>query len=277
MTELQSKIIELRNQELSQREIAKRLNISRKAVQQCLYKFGYKGAVRRNQFDYTQETWKDIFERMYPSLEFIYNDGGIEGYNYVQCRYCGNVYKYTAQMMKPSHLSEGRCLNCNRLYSQHLAKEKREKELEQREREQQQRQNERWRRTKPIQLKMEVCLRCNALFIPKYKGMQYCSSVCSNRARYATHKDHRIKKLRNVIVDKNITLMALYQRDGGKCWLCGKACDYNADSNDNSYPSIDHVIPLSKGGKHSWENVKLAHRGCNSAKGSRLIVTETSR
>ena len=37
------------------------------------------------------------------------------------------------------------------------------------------------------------------------------------------------------------------------------------------YPSIDHVIPLSKGGTHSWDNVKLAHFSCNSAKGASLV------
>ena len=34
------------------------------------------------------------------------------------------------------------------------------------------------------------------------------------------------------------------------------------------YPTIDHVVPLVLGGKHSWTNVKLAHLSCNSAKGA---------
>jgi len=34
----------------------------------------------------------------------------------------------------------------------------------------------------------------------------------------------------------------------------------------NMYPSIDHVVPLSRGGLHEWGNVKLAHRICNSIK-----------
>ena len=37
------------------------------------------------------------------------------------------------------------------------------------------------------------------------------------------------------------------------------------------YPSIDHVIPLAKGGLHAWSNVKLAHKGCNEQKGDRII------
>ena len=34
----------------------------------------------------------------------------------------------------------------------------------------------------------------------------------------------------------------------------------------NYYPSIDHVIPLSKGGIDTWNNVRLSHRICNSLK-----------
>lgn len=34
-------------------------------------------------------------------------------------------------------------------------------------------------------------------------------------------------------------------------------------------PSVDHVKPLAKGGKHSWRNVVLAHRICNTLKSDR--------
>ena len=36
-----------------------------------------------------------------------------------------------------------------------------------------------------------------------------------------------------------------------------------------NYPSIDHIVPLSWGGLHSWANVQLAHHGCNTAKGAK--------
>jgi 5-methylcytosine-specific restriction endonuclease McrA len=56
--------------------------------------------------------------------------------------------------------------------------------------------------------------------------------------------------------------------------LCGEKCNWDdIEYKDGkakageSYPSIDHIIPLSKGGTQSWENVKLAHRHCNSIKG----------
>ena len=34
----------------------------------------------------------------------------------------------------------------------------------------------------------------------------------------------------------------------------------------DNYPSRDHVVPLAKGGTHTWDNVKLAHFRCNTLK-----------
>ena len=40
----------------------------------------------------------------------------------------------------------------------------------------------------------------------------------------------------------------------------------SARSRSKEAPSIDHIVPLSKGGEHSYANCALAHTGCNSAK-----------
>jgi 5-methylcytosine-specific restriction endonuclease McrA len=37
-------------------------------------------------------------------------------------------------------------------------------------------------------------------------------------------------------------------------------------------PTIDHLIPVSKGGADVPENVALAHRSCNCARGNRGAV-----
>lgn len=57
---------------------------------------------------------------------------------------------------------------------------------------------------------------------------------------------------------------SVFLRDGGECQYCGRAAE-----------NIDHVIPRSRGGRHTWDNVVAACRRCNTAKRDRL-VTETS-
>ena len=73
--------------------------------------------------------------------------------------------------------------------------------------------------------------------------------------------------------DSSINLEKLYNRDKGICALCGGYCDYNdfifiggTFIAGYTYPSIDHIKPLSKGGAHTWDNVQLAHKYCNSIK-----------
>ncbi|MEI7858548.1 MAG: HNH endonuclease [Acidimicrobiales bacterium] len=51
----------------------------------------------------------------------------------------------------------------------------------------------------------------------------------------------------------------VFARDGGKCQYCGLSAE-----------NLDHVIPRSKGGPHTWENVVAACRACNTHKEDRL-------
>lgn len=116
-----------------------------------------------------------------------------------------------------------------------------------------------------------TCKVCGKEFRTLNPAQVTCSKECGKRYSNA-RKQHRIPKAQ--LIDKDITLEALYRRDAGVCYLCGKLCDWD-DRHGNivgaNYPSIDHVIPIARGGLHSWGNVRLAHHGCNSAKGIDLI------
>ncbi len=54
----------------------------------------------------------------------------------------------------------------------------------------------------------------------------------------------------------------IYVRDGNRCQYCGHKFS-------SSELSLDHVIPLSRGGNSSWENVVCACLACNVRKGNR--------
>lgn len=51
----------------------------------------------------------------------------------------------------------------------------------------------------------------------------------------------------------------VFARDGGRCQYCGAAAE-----------NLDHIMPRSKGGPHTWENVVAACRRCNTRKEDRL-------
>ena len=57
-----------------------------------------------------------------------------------------------------------------------------------------------------------------------------------------------------------ITRRSVFARDGHRCQYCGAQAE-----------NIDHVVPKSRGGTHSWDNVVAACRRCNAAKEDRLL------
>ena len=76
----------------------------------------------------------------------------------------------------------------------------------------------------------------------------------------------------------NINLDDLIKRDKGVCYLCGGKVSKRRKGgigqswrSDRKYPTVDHVIPLSRNGTHTWDNVKLAHWSCNMNKGGRIL------
>jgi hypothetical protein len=62
----------------------------------------------------------------------------------------------------------------------------------------------------------------------------------------------------------------LAQRDGPACWLCGNNVDPSAPAGSPWAGSVDHVLPRARGGGSEPANLRLAHRSCNSRRGSRL-------
>jgi 5-methylcytosine-specific restriction endonuclease McrA len=63
-------------------------------------------------------------------------------------------------------------------------------------------------------------------------------------------------------VQRKISRRALFARDGWRCVYCGTA---------GGRLTLDHVVPRSRGGESSWENVVTSCAPCNHRKGSRTL------
>lgn len=59
-----------------------------------------------------------------------------------------------------------------------------------------------------------------------------------------------------------------YLADSGLCWLCGAEVPWSVAPNDPLAASRDHVVPRSAGGSGTRGSIRLAHRGCNAARGA---------
>ena len=53
----------------------------------------------------------------------------------------------------------------------------------------------------------------------------------------------------------------IYKRDGHKCQYCGSTKNL----------TIDHIIPRSRGGEDTWENLVVACMPCNTRKGDKFL------
>lgn len=73
----------------------------------------------------------------------------------------------------------------------------------------------------------------------------------------------------NARYDSKVTLKRLLKKQNGICQLCGRPVDVSDRAGlrmGNNYPTVDHIVPFSLGGSHTWDNVQLAHMICNSIK-----------
>ena len=61
------------------------------------------------------------------------------------------------------------------------------------------------------------------------------------------------------------TRSMIYKRDDNECQYCGSKTNL----------TIDHVIPRSRGGEDTWENLVTCCASCNSKKGN-LLLKETN-
>jgi hypothetical protein len=68
------------------------------------------------------------------------------------------------------------------------------------------------------------------------------------------------------------TWQQVEQRQGGKCWLCGKRTfpddrrrtPAGSEQFGATYPSVDYVVPLESGGTYQVANARVAHRHCQA-------------
>lgn len=69
----------------------------------------------------------------------------------------------------------------------------------------------------------------------------------------------------------------VFDRDGWRCYICGiEVFDLKSKTALNK-AELEHVIPLSRGGEHTMENLKCSCRRCNALKGVRRTPEEVRK
>ena len=271
-----AEVLDLRRSGLGYKAIAKQLSIDRNKVIYICRKNGLTGRIadtpRASEIavaDYVNRSGFDYVGGYTMAKKPIT----------VRCRDCGRTFERQAHIFRDVANGTWTAGNECPLCRQDQIEERRTRaendartKAEQRAYEKQKAEAELISRQTEERLAIHICKNCGqeySIGATGYNSTKYCSEKCMKRWAMRVKNDRRIKKLKTRRHDTDITLEKLFRRDGGVCYLCGKKCDWTdavgGNASDN-YPSIDHVIPVAKGGTHTWDNIKLAHRLCNTLK-----------
>lgn len=274
-----ARLIELRTIGIGQKRIAEELGVTQATIQRWLRKLGLE--TKLETYKYESEILKVIVCK---------NCNAEYGTKQSKTKFCSEKCRTTYNKANRGRIQK--CEKCDKTYRnyktiKYCSDKCRDEVIEERKTERQkelEKQIEIDKKnaviTKLVRViakannKTKECMVCNKEFRKKYAG-KYCSDECIAEGKRKYKKINRDKRWRkNGKVDYSVTLEKLYKRDKGICYLCNKQTDYKhyirTEENHfialDNYPSIDHVLPIAKGGLHRWDNVKLAHRRCNYLK-----------
>lgn len=117
------------------------------------------------------------------------------------------------------------------------------------------------------------CYQCGNEFIPEYgnKHRRFCSRRCLGTFVGRQNKRRRrIRKWQASYLYEHFADWEIFERDGWRCMICMLPIRREVDRLHLQAATIDHIVPLSRGGSHTRDNVQCAHRICNSLKNEML-------
>jgi 5-methylcytosine-specific restriction endonuclease McrA len=176
------------------------------------------------------------------------------GYSY--CRTCQPVVRrwYKNHQIKPQ-LAERPCARCSIKFRPELGKKRRYCSTS---------------CAQPQSLPAKVlvnlsnCADCDTPIAPHRKRCKRCQFISQ-----ATRQDANYAKRAHIksTGDQDISWRTVGERDSWICHLClRKVPQRPGKAKSPKGATVDHLIPLARGGEHIWENVGLAHRDCNMSR-----------
>lgn len=100
---------------------------------------------------------------------------------------------------------------------------------------------------------------------PEFEARWKAWSAANPERRQEIHRRRRARLARVSV--GSVDLDALWT---GACGICGSAIDPDLRAPDPMSRSIDHIVPISRGGAHAQANLQWAHLVCNIRKGARM-------
>ena len=105
--------------------------------------------------------------------------------------------------------------------------------------------------------------RGNTKFPNRAAYLQWCAERRAARPKWRNVRYHRIKAAEKDRVDPFV----VFEQAGWHCCYCKVPTPKELrGTRKKTAPELDHIVPLSRGGEHSYANVQLLCRACNGDK-----------
>jgi 5-methylcytosine-specific restriction endonuclease McrA len=112
---------------------------------------------------------------------------------------------------------------------------------------------------------------CGVEFTPWHSKQARSEGRVPPRGDRQRDNDHRRRaRMHGARNGGSVFLTDILDRDGDLCALCGALVDLTLSYPEPLSKSVDHIVPLSRGGAHEPSNCQLAHLRCNLSKGARV-------
>lgn len=112
------------------------------------------------------------------------------------------------------------------------------------------------------------CADCDVPVLTHSKALVLCSAHKAERRR-AHYRRKNVVRRGAAVAGPAMSIEQLGKRDGWRCHLCPRRVNPALRSPHPLSATFDHLIPVADGGTDAPENLRLAHRTCNTRRGTR--------
>lgn len=131
----------------------------------------------------------------------------------------------------------------------------------------------------------KICVNCGIAFKHPGKNDVTCSVTCIVEHERQLHKrwsqtekfkeiarqrEYRRKARKKAVHFEDFLRNEIFERDGWSCQICGQPVLRNVKFPHPFFPTLDHRIPLARGGPHTRDNAQTAHLLCNIQKSDKI-------
>ena len=118
-------------------------------------------------------------------------------------------------------------------------------------------------RTTPV-LETRRCQQCDEDFTCNSNSTRcYCTEQCAKRRRRTDGRHYRERARKAGVAYEPVRKAKVFARDKWRCGICKRKVSPKLTYPHPMSASLDHMLPMSLGGSHTYANVQCSHLQCN--------------